>query len=82
MILCVVADCGVQTHKKCSEKMPNDCQPDMKYIKRLYAVDLTTVTKANKQLLPSVVEKCIKEIEKRGLYRMHNTLIVLMCFPG
>lgn len=60
-------DCGVQTHKKCSEKMPNDCQPDMKYIKRLYGVDLTTVTKASKQLLPVVVEKCVKEIEKRGL---------------
>ncbi|XP_076455541.1 N-chimaerin-like isoform X2 [Babylonia areolata] len=68
-------DCGVQTHKKCSERMPNECMPIMKYVKRLYAVDLTTVTKANKQLLPIVVEKCVKEIEKRGvdaegLYRL------------
>ncbi|KAK7093173.1 N-chimaerin-like isoform X2 [Littorina saxatilis] len=60
-------DCGVQTHKKCSEKMPNECMPNMKYIKRLYGVDLTTVSKANKQTLPSVVERCVKEIEKRGL---------------
>lgn len=60
-------DCGVQTHKKCSEKLKNDCMPNMKYVKRLYGVDLTTVTKANKQVLPVVVDKCIKEIEKRGL---------------
>ncbi|KAK7487444.1 hypothetical protein BaRGS_00021285, partial [Batillaria attramentaria] len=60
-------DCGVQTHKKCSEKMKNDCMPSMKYLKRLYGVDLTTVTKANKQILPVVVDKCIKEIERRGL---------------
>ena len=69
MSLCclMVADCGVQMHKKCSEKVPNDCMPNMKYVKRLYGVDLTTVTKANKQSLPVVVEKCVKEIEKRGI---------------
>ncbi|KAL8572977.1 hypothetical protein ACOMHN_013953 [Nucella lapillus] len=73
---CVDTDyCGVQTHKKCSERMPNECMPNMKYVKRLYGADLTTVTKANKQTLPSVVDKCIKEIEKRGveaegLYRL------------
>lgn len=60
-------DCGTQTHKKCSEKMPNNCMPDMKYVKRLYGGDLTTVTKAHKQDLPIVVDKCIKEIERRGL---------------
>lgn len=61
-----ISDCGTQTHKKCSEKMPNNCMPDMKYVKRLYGGDLTTVTKAHKQDLPIVVDKCIKEIERRG----------------
>ena len=46
--------------------MPPECMPVMKYVKRLYGVDLTTVTKANKQTLPAVVEKCVKEIEQRG----------------
>ena len=44
----------------------------MKYVKRLYGVDLTTVTKANKQILPVVVDKCVKEIEKRGQGRFEK----------
>ncbi|XP_059168116.1 N-chimaerin-like isoform X2 [Physella acuta] len=60
-------DCGLQAHKKCSEKVPNDCMPDMKYVKRIFGGDLTTVVKAQKSLIPLVVEKCVKEIELRGL---------------
>lgn len=59
-------DCGLQAHKKCSEKVPNDCMPDMKYVKRIFGGDLTTVVKAQKSLIPIVVEKCVKEIELRG----------------
>lgn len=69
-------DCGLNAHKKCSEKVPNDCMPDMKYVKRVFGVDLTTLVKAQNTLLPVIVERCIVEIEKRagleseGLYRV------------
>ncbi|XP_033733399.1 N-chimaerin-like isoform X1 [Pecten maximus] len=60
-------DCGFEAHKKCSEKVPNDCMPDIKFVKNLYGADLTTVVKARNTPIPVVVEKCIKEIESRGL---------------
>jgi hypothetical protein len=70
-------DCGFQAHKKCSERAPPDCEPQMRYIKRIFGVDLTTLVKATNSIRPIVVEKCIDEIEKRkgaieseGLYRV------------
>ncbi|KAL4228547.1 N-chimaerin [Mactra antiquata] len=68
-------DCGFEAHKKCSEKVPNDCMPDIKFVKNIFGQDLTTVIKAHKSPIPMVVEKCIKEIESRdmeaeGLYRV------------
>lgn len=60
-------DCGFQAHKKCSEKVPPDCLPDMKYVKRCFGIDLTTLVKAQQRHVPIVVEMCVKEIEKRGL---------------
>ncbi len=62
----VSADCGFNAHKKCSEKVPNDCMPDMKYVKRMFGVDLTTLVKAQNTLIPQVVEMCVNEIEARG----------------
>ena len=62
----IFTDCGFNAHKKCSEKVPNDCMPDMKYVKRIFGVDLTTLVKAQNTLIPVVVEKCVREIEKRG----------------
>ncbi|ELT91249.1 hypothetical protein CAPTEDRAFT_163990 [Capitella teleta] len=41
--------------------------PDMKYVKRMFGVDLTTLVKAQNTLIPAVVEMCVKEIEKRGV---------------
>ena len=66
-VLLFDTDCGFNAHKKCSEKVPNDCMPDMKYVKRIFGVDLTTLVKAQNTLIPVVVEKCVKEIEKRGV---------------
>jgi chimaerin len=70
-------DCGFQAHKKCSECAPPDCEPQMKFIKRVFGVDLTTLVKATSSIRPIIVEKCIDEIEKRkgaleteGLYRV------------
>jgi len=41
--------------------------PDMKYVKRMFGIDLTTLVKAQNTLIPAVVEKCVQEIESRGL---------------
>jgi hypothetical protein len=82
-------DCGFNAHKKCSEKVPNDCMPDMKYVKRMFGIDLTTLVKAQNTLIPIVVEMCIKEIEARGvdsegIYRVagfHDDVeAIKMCF--
>ncbi|CAF0803812.1 unnamed protein product [Rotaria sp. Silwood1] len=77
------ADCGFEAHKRCSEKVPQDCVPHMKYLKSIFGVDLTTLIKATTpassvaSLTPVVLEKCINEIESRphaldieGLYRI------------
>ncbi|XP_042327450.1 beta-chimaerin isoform X3 [Sceloporus undulatus] len=60
-------DCGLNVHKQCSKYVPNDCQPDLKRIKRVYCCDLTTLVKAHNTQRPMVVDICIREIEARGL---------------
>ncbi len=60
-------DCGYGAHRKCSEKVQQDCVPDLKYVKRLFGVDLTTLTMAHKTQIPAVVDMCINEVELRGL---------------
>lgn len=64
-------DCGLNVHKQCSKHVPNDCQPDLKRIKKVYCCDLTTLVKAHNTQRPMVVDICIREIEARGL---ENTL--------
>lgn len=61
------ADCGLNVHKQCSKHVPNDCQPDLKRIKKVYCCDLTTLVKAHNTQRPMVVDICIREIEARGL---------------
>lgn len=61
-------DCGFSAHKRCSEKLPPDCAPEMRYVKRVFGVDLTTLAKATNSLIPFVVEKCVKDIERRGFH--------------
>uniref|UniRef100_A0A8D0G9V8 Chimaerin n=1 Tax=Sphenodon punctatus TaxID=8508 RepID=A0A8D0G9V8_SPHPU len=61
------SDCGLNVHKQCSKYVPNDCQPDLKRIKRVYCCDLTTLVKAHNTQRPMVVDICIGEIEARGL---------------
>lgn len=60
-------DCGFRAHKKCSEKVPNDCMPCMRKLKRMFSLDLTTLLKATSKSIPVVVEKCVYEIELRGM---------------
>ncbi|XP_073534021.1 beta-chimaerin isoform X1 [Phyllobates terribilis] len=61
------SDCGLNVHKQCSKYVPSDCQPDLKRIKKVYSCDLTTLVKAHNTPRPMVVERCIQEIESRGL---------------
>uniref|UniRef100_A0A8R1DQK2 Uncharacterized protein n=1 Tax=Caenorhabditis japonica TaxID=281687 RepID=A0A8R1DQK2_CAEJA len=60
-------DCGFAAHKKCSEKTLHDCVPDSKYVKRMFAVDITTLCIAHGSKIPPVVSLCINEVESRGL---------------
>ncbi|XP_014287393.1 beta-chimaerin isoform X2 [Halyomorpha halys] len=60
-------DCGFSAHFKCSEKLPPDCCPELKSSRSVFGVDLTTLVRAKKTVRPFVVDKCIQEIEARGL---------------
>lgn len=60
-------DCGVIAHVKCSEKFANDCVPDLKYLRGVFGIELTTLLSAYKTELPFVVTKCVAEVEARGL---------------
>ncbi|KAJ9593463.1 hypothetical protein L9F63_014992, partial [Diploptera punctata] len=60
-------DCGFCAHNKCSEKVPSDCCPDLKQLRGVFGIDLTTLVKAHRTARPFVVDKCITEIERRGL---------------
>eukprot|EP00057_Strongylocentrotus_purpuratus_P029869 XP_780071.3 PREDICTED: beta-chimaerin isoform X2 [Strongylocentrotus purpuratus] len=60
-------DCGLSTHKQCSKRVPRDCTPDLRLIKRVYSVDLTTLARAHGVTTSLVIERCVEEIESRGL---------------
>ncbi|CAH0551555.1 unnamed protein product [Brassicogethes aeneus] len=60
-------DCGVIAHMKCSEKFANDCVPDLKYVKGVFGIELTTFLSAHKAEIPFVVTKSVAEVEARGL---------------
>jgi chimaerin len=60
-------DCGFIAHKKCSELVPPKCVPDLKKIRGIFGIDLTTIVQAYKCQIPFVVTKCVQEVEKRGL---------------
>ncbi|XP_050668227.1 beta-chimaerin isoform X2 [Leptidea sinapis] len=60
-------DCGFIAHSKCSERVPNHCLPDLKKLRGVFGIDLTTLLNAHSSTLPFVVRKCVNEIETRGL---------------
>uniref|UniRef100_A0A0R3RVF3 Chimerin 2 n=1 Tax=Elaeophora elaphi TaxID=1147741 RepID=A0A0R3RVF3_9BILA len=60
-------DCGFCAHKKCSERTIHDCRPEAKYVKRMFAVDISTLCMAHAVSIPPVVSACITEVERRGL---------------
>ncbi|XP_024081116.1 beta-chimaerin isoform X1 [Cimex lectularius] len=61
-------DCGFSAHVKCSEKLPPDCCPELKSVRSVFGVDLTAFVRSRKTTRPFVVEKCVQEIEIRGLH--------------
>ncbi|XP_049879517.1 beta-chimaerin [Pectinophora gossypiella] len=60
-------DCGFIAHSKCSERVPNHCVPDLKKLRGVFGIDLTTLLNAHSSTLPFVVKKCVTEIEARGM---------------
>ncbi|XP_075983372.1 rho GTPase activating protein at 5A [Anticarsia gemmatalis] len=60
-------DCGFIAHTKCSERVPNHCVPDLKKLRGVFGIDLTTLLNAHSSTLPFVVKKCVNEIENRGM---------------
>ncbi|OON13899.1 phorbol esters/diacylglycerol binding domain protein [Opisthorchis viverrini] len=42
-------DCGFQAHKRCSDLVPDDCPPDVNQMKRVFGVDLTSLTLAERK---------------------------------
>ena len=60
-------DCGFIAHNKCSEKVPKDCCPDLKQSRGVFGIDLETLAKSHQTLRPFVIDKCIQEIERRGV---------------
>ncbi|CAD5215320.1 unnamed protein product [Bursaphelenchus okinawaensis] len=60
-------NCGFAGHRKCSDRAIDDCRPDCKYVKRMFAVDLTTLCMAHSVPVPPVVTQCVNEVERRGL---------------
>ena len=60
-------DCGFVAHKKCSESVPPKCVPDLKKIRGIFGIDLTTIVQVHKCLVPFIIIKCVQEVEKRGL---------------
>lgn len=73
-----LSDCGLNVHKQCSKVVPNDCQPDLRHVKKVYSCDLTTLVKAHNTKRPMVVDMCIQELEARGKQTVCVWLIVFM----
>jgi chimaerin len=61
------SECGFIAHKKCSELVPAKCVPDLKKIRGIFGIDLTTIVQVHKCHIPFIVIKCVQEVEKRGL---------------
>lgn len=47
--------------------MPADCCPDLKQLRGVFGIDLTSLVKAHRTARPFVIDKCVREIEARGL---------------
>lgn len=62
-------DCGFVAHIKCSELVPAKCVPDLKRLRGIFGVDLTTLVTAHKCKIPFIVKKCVEEVERHGMFQ-------------
>ncbi|XP_058455340.1 beta-chimaerin [Malaya genurostris] len=60
-------DCGFVAHIKCSELVPAKCVPDLKRLRGIFGVDLTTLVTAHRSKIPFIVTKCVEEVERYGM---------------
>ncbi|XP_058821068.1 beta-chimaerin [Topomyia yanbarensis] len=60
-------DCSFVAHIKCSELVPSKCVPDLKRLRGIFGVDLTTLVTAHKCKIPFIVRKCVEEVERHGM---------------
>lgn len=60
-------DCAFVAHIKCSELVPAKCVPDLKRLRGIFGVDLTTLVTAHKCKIPFIVKKCVEEVERHGM---------------
>jgi len=61
-------DCEFSIHAACAEKVAMECEPRLSQLTTIFGGNLTTLVKAaGGSKPPFVIEKCITEIEKRGL---------------
>jgi chimaerin len=60
-------DCGFVAHNKCSELVPAKCVPDLKRIRGIFGIDITTLVTAHKSTIPWIIRRCVEEVESRGM---------------
>ncbi|XP_039289674.1 beta-chimaerin isoform X2 [Nilaparvata lugens] len=60
-------DCGLSAHAKCGARVPADCCPRLKQMRGVFGVDLTSLLKVQRRVRPFVVDKCVREVDARGL---------------
>ncbi len=61
-------DCNLISHESCAERVTTSCEPQLSCIAQVFGTDLTVLVKAAGGCKPPfVIEKCVTEIEARGL---------------
>ncbi len=62
-------DCNLTIHETCIAKVNKDCEPNLSQIPTIFGESLTLMVKATPGTGPPfVLQKCISEIDKRGLH--------------
>jgi hypothetical protein len=60
-------DCQFSIHEGCLDKVSSECCPNLNDAKEIFGLDLNFMVKVAGGKAPFVLEKCITEIEKKGL---------------
>ncbi|XP_035707142.1 N-chimaerin isoform X2 [Folsomia candida] len=61
--------CGLTIHEACIAKVQHECEPDLTQFATIFGISLTLLVKATPGCRPPfLLQKCISEIDKRGLH--------------